>query len=109
LQGLIENNLPTKLLVFSALKGSWMAEEVMRISGIDKSKFYCTDQYALSGYAKSNPSYIIFVDHFIKSTNIAIDKIYNGKLIYGLTNMDANFFFGRGQKVLWINSGGVIP
>ncbi len=108
LQGLIENGLSTKLLVFSALKGAWMAEEISRLAGIDKSKFYCTDQYSMGGYAKSNAAYNHFIDHFIKSTNIAIDKIYNGKLLYGLADMDANSFFESGQKVLWINSGGVI-
>jgi 1-aminocyclopropane-1-carboxylate deaminase len=105
--GMKAHGLTTKLLVFSALKGEWMADEIMRMSGIEKSKFYCTDKYSLGGYAKFNSEYINFISNFTADTNLVIDKVYNGKLLYALYHMDAQAYFKKGDKVLWVNSGGL--
>lgn len=107
LKGLQIHNLNTQLLVFSALKGDWMIEEITTYSGIDKSKFNFYDQYALGGYAKFNTEYLHFVEEFIVNTGITIDKVYNGKLLYGLYDLDKKGAFAQGHKILWVNSGGV--
>jgi 1-aminocyclopropane-1-carboxylate deaminase len=107
LKGIQLHQIGTKLLVFSALKGDWMIDEITKFSNIEKSKFYFSDQYSLGGYAKFNSDYLQFVQKFIEDTGIAIDRVYNGKLLYGLYDLDKKGQFSKGQKILWINSGGV--
>jgi 1-aminocyclopropane-1-carboxylate deaminase len=107
LMGLQECKLSAKLMIFSALKGDWMQDEIENVSGISKENFICTDAYCLGGYAKVNDEYLSLIKSFIEATNIPIDNTYNGKLIYGLTDLDNQGFFKKEVKVLWINSGGV--
>ncbi len=107
LLGLESHGLNTKLLVFSALKGEWMAQEIYRFYGADNANFFCTDKYCQGGYAKTNAEYEKFIANFILNSGIVVDKVYNGKLLYGLYDMEAQAYFTKGDKILWINSGGV--
>jgi 1-aminocyclopropane-1-carboxylate deaminase len=107
LKGIQQHELNTKLVVFSALKGDWMANEISRFARMATSTFFCTDKYSMGGYAKTNDDFKKFVRDFIISSNIEVDMIYNGKLIYGLNDMAIQNYFQDGAKILWVNSGGV--
>ncbi len=107
LKGIKNHKLSTRLIVFSALKGGWMADEISKFSKQDKSSFICTDAYCQGGYAKVNDEYLKVVKTFSDKVNLPIDNIYNGKLIYGLIDLDKKGYFEKGCRVLWLNSGGV--
>jgi 1-aminocyclopropane-1-carboxylate deaminase len=103
-----ELNLPTKVLVFSALKGDWMRDEITTQLGYLPNKHYITDEYCQGGYAKVNDEYEAHLEKFRQATNLPIDHIYNGKVLMGMKGLKEKCLIKGGDRVLWINSGGVV-
>jgi 1-aminocyclopropane-1-carboxylate deaminase len=98
----------TKVLVFSALKGEWMRDEITTQLGYLPNKHYITDEYCQGGYAKVNIEYEAHLNKLRISTGLPIDHVYNGKLLVGLIDLAKQDMISQGSRVLWINSGGVV-
>jgi 1-aminocyclopropane-1-carboxylate deaminase len=63
--------------------------------------------YHFGGYAKVNGDLIDFVNEFYLKTQIPLDLIYTGKMMFGLFEMINEGFFLSNAKILFIHSGGV--
>jgi 1-aminocyclopropane-1-carboxylate deaminase len=109
IQRVEELSLPTKVIVFSALKGDWIKDEIAKhIGQYNLNRHYITDYYCQGGYAKVNEEYISKLSYIRQATNIPIDHVYNGKVLIGLKDHQDRGLLKDNHKVLWINSGGVI-
>lgn len=105
LKGIKDNQLKTKLIVFSALKGQFLKNVIAQQA--QHNEFHFTDEYCFGGFAKINEELMEFIKNFEKTTTIPLDYVYNGKLVYGLKNLGDKRFFKSEEKVLWIHTGGL--
>ncbi|MGB3467204.1 MAG: pyridoxal-phosphate dependent enzyme [Cyclobacteriaceae bacterium] len=99
-----------KALVFPALKGSFMKENIAAL--IDPEKQYgkdweLIDKYHFGGYAKWNVDLIDFINTFKEQHNIPLDYIYNGKMMYGLYELLKIHYFRSKTSLLAIHTGGI--
>ena len=108
--GIINSAQPNqKILVFPALKGSFLRDEISTHISADKK--YGEDwelirDYHFGGYAKWNMQLVDFINRFKEINNIAIDTIYNGKMIFGLHDLIKNNYFYDSTSILVIHTGG---
>lgn len=93
-----------QLLVFSALKGNFLIDEIRSMSGT--SDFELETNYHFGGYARTNKELISFINEFFNDHQIVLDPIYNGKGVFGLIDKIKKGQFTKGSKVLWILTGG---
>ena len=102
---------------FSSLKGVRIEEEVRRMIGdyfLDKSieddyqdGYSIFDGYHFGGYAKVDSELIDFMRSFYKHTNIKLDPVYTGKMMFGLIDQIKKNKELRGKKILAIHTGGI--
>lgn len=103
-----------KLLGFPALKGGeFLKEEIEK----NISNYYPTEKnkinqlelicnYHFGGYAKVNDELKNFVFDFFKQTQIQLDLIYNGKMMFGLFDLIQKDYFPKNSRILAIHTGG---
>jgi 1-aminocyclopropane-1-carboxylate deaminase len=100
----------TKVIIFSALKGDWMQQTIQDFLTVEEAiiDWQVTDEFALGGYAKVNPEYLVFLEEQKNHLGFFVDHIYNGKLLLGLKTWVESGKIKPNAKVLWVNTGGVI-
>ena len=104
--GVINSAYPNqKILGFPALKGDFLKNEI-RIFAQNNNWELITD-YHFGGYGKVNKELIIFINQFFSSTQIPLDPIYTGKMVYGVLDLIANNYFPANSKILMIHTGGL--
>jgi len=94
-----------QLIGFSALKGNFLNEEVKKYTS--KTNWSVTDAYCFGGYAKVNKELIDFINDFKKQTAIALDPIYTGKMMYGISQYIKAGQFSKKSRILAIHTGGL--
>ncbi|NND93287.1 MAG: pyridoxal-phosphate dependent enzyme [Flavobacteriales bacterium] len=97
------------LMVYSALKGDFLYESIIELSGLDDGigTLDLTDDYCFGGYAKTNEELFDFITDFYKSSSIKLDPIYTGKMMYGLVEDCKKGRIEQGTRVLAIHTGGL--
>ena len=74
---------------------------------IDTQKIKMHLDYHCSGYAKTTPELISFIQQFIESTGIMIEPTYTGKLMYAVFDLLEKDYFKPNSKILVIHTGGL--
>lgn len=106
LSGLINSSEPNqKILGFSALKGSFLQEDISKFA--KRNNWELITDYHFGGYAKIKPELITFINQFKAQNNIALDPIYTGKMLYGISELIKKGVFAKGTKILAIHTGGL--
>lgn len=95
-----------KVLGFSALKGDFLKAEVDKYTIPDKNWSFI-DQYHFGGFAKIDEEIINFINDFKFETNIPLDPVYTGKMLYGIVDLVKKGYFFEGAKILAIHTGGL--
>ncbi len=104
--GLINSSFThQKVLGFSSLKGDFLKEDIKRI--VNNNRWDLISEYHLGGYAKISQELIHFINDFKKQTDISLDPIYTGKMMFGLFDMVLRDTFAKGTKILAIHTGGL--
>lgn len=104
--GLIEASQPhQQVLGFSALKGDFLNEEVAKLT--TKRNWSILDDYCCSGYAKTTPELIQFIQHFEAEYDIPLEQIYTGKMLLGISNLIEKGYFPAETKLLILHTGGL--
>ncbi len=104
--GIINSTITTqKVIGFPALKGNFLQEDIRKF--VTKINWELQNKYHFGGYGKVSPELIKFINTFKKETNIPLDPIYTGKMVYGLIDMINEDFFKPGTKILAIHTGGL--
>ncbi|WP_226389529.1 1-aminocyclopropane-1-carboxylate deaminase/D-cysteine desulfhydrase [Penaeicola halotolerans] len=101
----------TQAIGFSALKGDFLVQEVKsliaKVGQIDPQNWQINVDYHFGGYAKFKPELIDFINAFKQETDIQLDPIYTGKMMYGLFDLLKQGYFRRGDQVCAIHTGGL--
>ena len=64
-------------------------------------------EYHFGGYGKYTDEFIHFINRFKSETDIPLDPIYTGKMMFGIVDMIKKNRFLNGSKILIIHSGGL--
>ncbi len=94
-----------QVLGFPALKGDFMYEEIRNF--VKKENWTIIQDYHFGGYGKVTPELIQFMNRFYKETNILLDPIYTGKMVFGVIDLIKQNYFPVGSKILMIHTGGL--
>ena len=106
ISGLINSSFSKqKVIGFPALKGDFLSDEIKKFTS--KTNWNLQDDYIFGGYAKFNADLIRFINQFKEQTNIQLDPIYTGKMLFGIIDMIKNDFFKKGTRILAIHTGGL--
>lgn len=104
--GLINSSLKEQtVLGFPALKGEFFSEEICKLT--IKRNFQLMTSYHFGGYGKVSEELVIFINSFKSQTNIQLDPIYTGKMVYGLFDLIEKDFFPFHTTILAIHTGGL--
>ncbi len=95
-----------KVLGFSALKGNFLKNDIEQLVPSYENWELITD-YHFGGYAKYNSELIDFLNQFKRETNILLDPIYTGKMMFGVLELIKKNKIKEGSKVLAIHTGGI--
>ena len=107
ISGLINSSQPhQKVLGFPALKGDFLTKEIKPFVG-NKRNWELINSYHFNGYGKYTLELIEFINQFKKVTEIPLDPIYTGKMMYGILDMIKKDRFISGSKILAIHTGGL--
>lgn len=93
------------VLGFSALKGDFLKEDIRNFTA--KENWSLQSDYHFGGYAKVTEELIHFINEFKLQTQIPLDPIYTGKLMYGILDLVKKNYFKPETKILAIHTGGL--
>ena len=104
--GIINSSFANQhVLGFPALKGDFLKEDIRKFAS--KENWKLQTNYHFGGYAKCTSDLIHFMNDFTASTQIPLDPIYTGKMIYGILDMVKNDFFKPHTNILAVHTGGL--
>jgi 1-aminocyclopropane-1-carboxylate deaminase len=106
ISGIINSALPhQKVLGFPALKGDFLKDEIRKFAANENWELI-TD-YHFGGYGKVNEELIQFINQFYKQTQVPLDPIYTGKMVFGVIDLIQKNYFPDNAKILLIHTGGL--
>jgi len=106
LAGLINASYPKQqILGFAALKGDFLQKDIC--SFVVKTNWKLQTSYHFGGYAKISEALITFINNFKKETEISLDPVYTGKMMFGILDLVRSGYFNEGTKILAIHTGGL--
>ena len=94
-----------QVLGFPALKGDFLKNEIVKFA--HQSNWQLVTNYHFDGYAKVAKELIDFINKFKENTNIPLDPVYTGKMMFGIFDLIDKGFFPIGSKILAIHTGGL--
>jgi 1-aminocyclopropane-1-carboxylate deaminase len=94
-----------QVIGFPALKGNFLANDIN--SFVKKKNWHLQTNYHFGGYAKYNDELIQCINNFKQKTNILLDPIYTGKMVFGILDLVQKNYFKPGTKILAIHTGGI--
>lgn len=104
--GLIESSNPNQeVLGFPALKGDFLVSEVQQWT--TKKNWKLISDYHFGGYAKVSDELLQFIAQFERQTQVSIEPIYTGKLLFGLQDLINKNYFPANSRILAIHTGGL--
>jgi len=94
-----------KIIGFPALKGDFLSDDIRKF--VSNSNWEVQLDYHFGGYAKINTALIRFINDFYEQTNIPLDPIYTGKMMFGIFDLINKGYFPKEAKILAIHTGGL--
>jgi len=95
-----------KVLGFTVLKGDFLENEILKYAK-KQENWELNNDYHFGGYGKYSDELIHFINRFKSQTDIPLDPIYTGKMMFGVLDMINKKRFPNGSKILIIHSGGI--
>ncbi|WP_149304930.1 1-aminocyclopropane-1-carboxylate deaminase/D-cysteine desulfhydrase [Pareuzebyella sediminis] len=106
LAGIINSANPgQRVLGFPALKGGFLTEDICKFA--QKDNWELVNDYHFGGYAKVDVGLVEFMNNFFSETQIPLDPIYTGKMMFGIIDLIKKDFFPSNTKILAIHTGGL--
>ncbi|MBT8300303.1 MAG: pyridoxal-phosphate dependent enzyme [Maribacter sp.] len=106
LAGIINSvSLHQKVLGFPALKGDFLKKDISNF--VTNNQWNLQLDYHFGGYGKVSTKLVNFIIDFKKETQIPLDPIYTGKMMFGILDLVKKDKFKPGTKLLVIHTGGL--
>jgi len=94
-----------KVIVFSALKGGFLREEILKYT--TRTDFMVVGEDHFGGYARSTDVLIDYMNVRFRESGIPLDPIYTGKMMYGIEQMIREGAVNAKTRILAIHTGGL--
>lgn len=94
-------------LGISTLQGEKYLEEMIANLTGDSATWQLFHDYHFGGYAKFNSHLIEFINEFYRTTDIPLDPIYTGKMMYAIIDLIKKDTFKSGTKIICLHTGGL--
>lgn len=109
LAGLVEAMPESKTVIgFPVLKGAeFLASDIREKLTKPKPNWRLQYDYHFGGYAKSTSELLKFMETMHEHHAIPLDRIYTGKIMFGVLDLLAKGFFKKGSRVLVLHTGGL--
>jgi len=91
---------------FPALKGDFLQNEIKKYV-LTNYNWSLNTNYHFGGYAKVSEELITFINNFKRETQIPLDPVYTGKMMFGIVDLIKKNYFKKGTKILAIHTGGL--
>ncbi|MEY4461564.1 MAG: 1-aminocyclopropane-carboxylate deaminase [Bacteroidota bacterium] len=106
ISGLINSVLPhQKVLGFPALKGDFLQDEIRNF--VRQDNWELITDYHFGGYGKVTNDLIDWINQFYEQTQIPLDPVYTGKMVFGIVDLITKNYFPENAKILLIHTGGL--
>lgn len=106
ISGLINSVLPhQKVLGFPALKGNFLQDEIRNF--VRQDNWELITDYHFGGYGKVTNDLIDWINQFYEQTQIPLDPVYTGKMVFGIVDLITKNYFPENAKILLIHTGGL--
>lgn len=106
ISGIINSTLShQKVLGFPALKGDFLQEEIRNF--VQNENWELISDYHFGGYGKVNAELIDCINRFLEETQIPLDPVYTGKMVFGIMDLIEKNYFPENAKILVIHTGGL--
>ena len=106
ISGLINSVLPhQKVLGFPALKGDFLQDEIRNF--VRQDNWELITDYHFGGYGKVTNELIDWINQFYEQTQIPLDPVYTGKMVFGIVDLITKNYFPENAKILLIHTGGL--
>jgi len=106
ISGIINSVLPhQKVLGFPALKGDFLQDEIRNF--VRQDNWELITDYHFGGYGKVTNDLIDWINRFYAQTQIPLDPVYTGKMVFGIVDLIAKNYFPENAKILLIHTGGL--
>lgn len=107
ISGLINSTKSNQIVIgFPALKGDFLQYEIKKYA-LKANNWSLNTDYHFGGYAKISEELITFINKFKSETQIPLDPVYTGKMLFGIIDLIKNNYFKKGTKILAIHTGGL--
>lgn len=93
------------VLGFSALKGDFHSSEIEKYTS--RKNYRITDSYCFGGYGKIDSTLVRFINEFHRKTQIQLDPLYTGKMVYGIVDLLKKGCFNKNSRIFAIHTGGL--
>lgn len=94
-----------QIIGFSSLKGDFLSDVIRNF--VQKKNWNVNCDYHFGGYGKMTDELIGFLNAFYKQTNVPLDPVYTGKMMYGILDLIQKDYFPPKSKILAIHTGGL--
>lgn len=94
-----------QIIGFSSLKGDFLSDVICNF--VSKTNWELNADYHFGGYGKVTDDLISFLNQFYQKTNIPLDPVYTGKMMFGVLDLIEKGFFPKRSKILTIHTGGL--
>ena len=106
ISGIINSaNATQEIIGFSSLKGGFLSDVIRNF--VQKENWNINCEYHFGGYGKVSDELIRFLNIFHQQTNISLDPIYTGKMMFGILDLIQKDYFPAHSKILAIHTGGL--
>ena len=80
----------------------------LNIPEISREKILVDDRYVGEGYGVPNEGTLEAINLLAQKESILLDPVYSGKGMAGLISMIRKGIFKKGQKILFLHTGGSV-
>jgi len=93
---------------FAVFKNAgFLVEDVSQLIGASNASWRINLDYHFGGFAQTTPELLAFIEHFQSQTQVPIEPVYTGKMLYGLFDLLAKGYFQPGQSIIAVHTGGL--
>ena len=103
--GIINSIKNHQVLVFSALKGDFLRQEIVKFT--TGKPFQLVEEDHFGGYARSNDALIDYMNVRFRESGIPLEPIYTGKMMYRLEQLIQQGVFNGKTRILALHTGGL--
>ncbi len=96
------------VLGFAALKNAgFLVAEVDAMLSPSRENWQVNLDYHFGGFAKINAELRAFIDDFEFKTNIPLEPVYTGKMLYAVYDLIKKHYFKPGTRIIVLHTGGL--